>query len=56
MAEERVCARFRCPYYKKNNVNNIGVTNCGGTGWTNSCMLSCTFEKPNGDYTEEGNP
>lgn len=67
MAAERICARFRCPYYNKNNVNNIGVTNCGGTGWTNSCMLSCTFrnyamslnctfEKPNGDYTEEGNP
>jgi hypothetical protein len=60
---ERVCARFRCPYYKKNNINDIGVTNCGGNGWTNSCMqsctfrnyamlLNCTFENPSGDYVQ----
>jgi hypothetical protein len=65
MSTERVCARFRCPYYKKNNVNDIGVTNCGGTGWTNSCMLSCSFrnyamslnctvDDPDGDYVPPG--
>ena len=65
MTEERVCTKFRCPYYSRGTVNNIGVTNCGGTGWTNSCFLvcpfrnyamslNCTVDDTDGDYVPGG--
>ena len=65
--EEHICDKFRCPYYVKDATSGIGVKNCSGTGWVSSCILwckyrnyamslNCTFEKPNGDYTEEVHP
>ena len=68
MSAERVCQRYRCEYYKKDNESAIGITNCTGTAWNCNCILSCTFhnygmglnptfENTNGDYVppEGGN-